>query len=559
MASPLSLEDIRELVTSELLDQLQKHQRELFANLTGRAPGLAEASTRPEGGAPTEDAETLEAKPPPAILDGLEAIYTKLSRLEDRMDEREYDEYDDDDGYKIGDDNYRLRTVKAPKFIKLFDRRMEPVYQDISKVRSELGLYQRELMQQFSALRSEAKANRDEVKSLRAEVAQLRQESLETPRYAAFGKLPPEIRCAIWALALPSAEVKVILEDDKQGHRAPAVVAWSYATRRPPPAVAHVSREARAIACRTGRMVPVGGCARDAESGPEEFLFAQQWGWFDPRRDTVTLDIRSRTLHPPFQTIPTLAYHTERIVLSMENAGATLLLEHVFSPRLFPNLRNIDCRARPRTLMPAPVAGAMLFRGKSEITIDLDRIDDFPPLEQGFPGRLRFEELLDAIRNTYTTNIDLEGMMPRGVGWTQYLSFVHKQWLRVQYLSFPLGGTEGYKLFGARLPGCSQRWRDSLRRSPGFRRIVEFSRAEFPKREIEPVVLGEEGDDGSAYVFYTDFGESEGEEEGEDDDQDDGMDDDGLDNDEDDGLDEDEDGDLDDVGSEMSGLMDEEP
>ncbi|KAH6607173.1 hypothetical protein Trco_003486 [Trichoderma cornu-damae] len=83
-----------------------------------------------------------------------------------------------------------------------------------------------------------------------------------------FSRLPPELRCRIWELAIPSQIFRPFR------FLQPSFLEWKSLA---PPAVSRVCREARHVAHRHGALYR------------HEFLAPVAWTWFDGRRDTLDL------------------------------------------------------------------------------------------------------------------------------------------------------------------------------------------------------------------------------------------------------------------------------
>lgn len=509
MSSPLSREDVKELVASELQDQLHKHQRDVITALQHQLQKFRrdvvgqleqqfqkfrrDMRTEIHHEFLIDDREQFAkfARRAPKLVENVDSIVRSVpSILQD-----------------IGTTNHRLNQLDA-----LVDERTRATLNDLRSVDSKDARYKLRIMRQFGVLRTEA---RDGSLRRRAQMAQLRRELQTTPRFAAFARLPVELRAIIWDLALPRNELKVILEGCGKDVTEPKYIIWSYATRRPPPAISQVCREARSVAYRTGRMVPVGGClanhlhdnpfgpqwgwfdprddsrmvpvggcfAGGTEPEPDNFPIGRQWSWFDPRKDSVIMDIRAWTSPVLFQAIPTLTPYTKHIILDERIAGRKPVLICVFNQRLFPNLKRVDCKFTPSATQLPPILSAALFGPQSEITIDLDRVEETVP-QWSASGELTMFKM--SLNNLKHVSIQVSGQ--NNMKWDEYVRYVSAEWQKIRHSSSALRSTVRGKLNGLDCPGVStQRKKSMMPRRPSFGRIVEFSRVEssLPEPEAE--------------------------------------------------------------------------
>lgn len=275
-----------------------------------------------------------------------------------------------------------------------------------------------QMEEQASVLDPGAKAAWDEASPLRAQEVQLPRDGPGTAGQLAFRTLPTEIRCLIWDHALPQDVVTLTLRETdgffaaEEGERGPPLVSWSVTPIRQPPAITQACREARAVAYRTGKIVSIKGSEQ----------FREQWTWFDPRSDRVTVDIQSLSFSQSFHLVPAIVHHAECLVLEASAPSGGLHFRNMFSPRLFPNLKRVHCMIRSDSLT-LDSTGGVPFDLNSPITVDLDKIEDLLPPGQVIPGRDVLEQHLDRLKKE-PLFLPILGDQPaiQAVLWDQYSS-----------------------------------------------------------------------------------------------------------------------------------------
>lgn len=109
--------------------------------------------------------------------------------------------------------------------------------------------------------------------------------------------------------------------------------------------ITKVCKECRAIACRTGRLVPIRNAMvftiMDPENSQSRIPAAAktQWSWFDPARDT--LHLKADWLRSPVIS-GDLFRLVESITIEMAPLPLTYNLPALFSPQRFPRLVDIN-------------------------------------------------------------------------------------------------------------------------------------------------------------------------------------------------------------------------
>lgn len=190
-----------------------------------------------------------------------------------------------------------------------------------------------------STLAGSMQTSLDAAARLTAEVERLRRQNaaLEAGarRFAAFGRLPPELRALVWrAAAIESAAPKIFSVDLVR--LAPAGRSPGFSVRYPRQTVAQACREARAVlyprASGPGRRRPSvpPAVGEDAAKWGWEAL---AWRWFDAHRDTIYFSRRMiqsprATAPEALQGLETLVGPLEHILVSWEQDmdGEDLLL-----------------------------------------------------------------------------------------------------------------------------------------------------------------------------------------------------------------------------------------
>ncbi|KAK3944190.1 hypothetical protein QBC46DRAFT_404783 [Diplogelasinospora grovesii] len=212
---------------------------------------------------------------------------------------------------------------------QVLDRFVSEVYTISSQGQSSYRrLLETQLRAQFASVR------RDLGRQLSRDFDQLRSElstSLSPPRFRYFPRLPPEVRDRIWTMALPERVVELratYMQRQQQpntmlrppppppppppgafrpppppglgGGPGPVVTT----NRLPPPSIAHVCSESRAVALRFGgfrRTKSVGdvvsnnnnnnswGGNRTGGGGFQPSVYQTAWTWYSPRRDWLKI------------------------------------------------------------------------------------------------------------------------------------------------------------------------------------------------------------------------------------------------------------------------------
>ncbi|CAJ2510628.1 Uu.00g062530.m01.CDS01 [Anthostomella pinea] len=132
---------------------------------------------------------------------------------------------------------------------------------------------------------------------------------------------------------------------------------YDFVSHHDPPTTAQVNQESRAVACRSGKLVPIRNPRmpvaeyRDLGMNPR---FRTRWAWFDPTRDTLSLSFddsfsptpdhgRGVVRHPLsgfFECAQSVIVGTR--VMKYQYICPALLCKHLFDPRNFPFLKSVD-------------------------------------------------------------------------------------------------------------------------------------------------------------------------------------------------------------------------
>ncbi|KAI1076929.1 hypothetical protein F5B20DRAFT_307000 [Whalleya microplaca] len=144
-------------------------------------------------------------------------------------------------------------------------------------------------------MHAELKALREETRLLRSYIGNCQDGN--SARFPQFRRFPPEIRHMIWNFAVQGKILEVredMCPDDNEEAGSMVDAHYEFVSRRPPPSITQVCREARAVTCGKGKLVSIQTWQprRDAAGRATAFYLDKQWTWFDPHRDTLYLDLR---------------------------------------------------------------------------------------------------------------------------------------------------------------------------------------------------------------------------------------------------------------------------
>ncbi|KAI1461045.1 hypothetical protein F4805DRAFT_414552 [Annulohypoxylon moriforme] len=365
----------------------------------------------------------------------------------------------------------------------------------ITDVQTEQDRLAREMLEYASATHSRVDGIKDTIsetvdaqtKVLRAEIQALRRTIDQAPRFPQFKKLPVEIRFMIWDLALPRRMVclKECFEDDQDEF---INVQYSFASKLPPPSVAQVCQESRAVACQSGRLVAI----RNMKLYPQGRLLPcsrAQWGWFDSSRDSLFLQPSLSHLHP-LNSIKDLTSRAQHVTIDYGSSGDHLFnyFEALFSPNYFPVLKAIDIAGETYTQPQRSdaVLEARIFARDCDYPISIEKHNQ--SARNALLRKLkanhssddvdRLERFLEAKGNT-------DGL-PRDIihyddeAWNDRQKHLHDRWFIAQYRWDVLGGEDGegtgsklVRINGQQKPGLTFDWLVMMHlRMPIIRRVA---------------------------------------------------------------------------------------
>ncbi|KAI1472040.1 uncharacterized protein F4812DRAFT_416441 [Daldinia caldariorum] len=142
----------------------------------------------------------------------------------------------------------------------------------------------------MAGIRSNQHDLRDVLRMMRAD-AQVLREPTDTFGFPQFKRLPLEVRTMIWDLAIPN---RILGLAGKFGNQNKPET-FSFNPHLSPPSVAHVCREARSIACRSGRLVntikkdSVRYSRYNGRGRKDDVNGTLRLSWYDPSRDSLRL------------------------------------------------------------------------------------------------------------------------------------------------------------------------------------------------------------------------------------------------------------------------------
>ncbi|KAM0245244.1 hypothetical protein ACHAQJ_010615 [Trichoderma viride] len=184
-------------------------------------------------------------------------------------------------------------------------------------------------------------------------------------QFVLFSHLPPELRCQIWELAIPSQVFRPFRYLEPSFLECKSLV---------PPVISRVCREARYVAHRRGALY----C--------HEFLAPISWAWFDRQRDILDLSPYglSENGFIPLQT--RLLEQTEAIILDVGLVTGSLIAGLFGKSSQLGNVHTIYLMAGNPFLVEKqswhPHAVARLFRDQSFTLVDLEDRQELEQLEQ---------------------------------------------------------------------------------------------------------------------------------------------------------------------------------
>ncbi|KAI2783087.1 hypothetical protein F4815DRAFT_459807 [Daldinia loculata] len=200
----------------------------------------------------------------------------------------------------------------------------------------------KDLKYKVAGLRSNQHDLRDVLRMIHAD-AQTSHEPTDISGFPQFKRLPLEIRAMIWDLAIPNrilglrGEFLYNVDDDYS--------VYHFEPGLSPPSVAHVCKEARSIACRSGRLVSI----RNSRECPyidsmyEEDISRPAWSWYDPSRDSLRLHTKT-LVGSPNATILEITECTQFVISGgdSDHTHCYRLLSYLSDPHYFPQLKVVD-------------------------------------------------------------------------------------------------------------------------------------------------------------------------------------------------------------------------
>ncbi|KAI0884787.1 uncharacterized protein GGS22DRAFT_164343 [Annulohypoxylon maeteangense] len=287
-----------------------------------------------------------------------------------------------------------------------------------------------------------------QMSALRAEVQALRRTISQTPRFPQFRRLPAEVRFMIWDLALPRRMVglKESFGNDTEEFDNPR---YEFISKLPPPSVAQVCRESRAIACQSGRLVSIRNSPVYLPS-----CLRVQWTWFDSSRDSLffRLSMSGYSLHP----IRDLTSRAQHVTIDYETFDDDVynFFESLFTPSSFPQLKTIDIVGETYTQPERsdPVLESRVFTRDCNHPISIEKHNQ--SVKKAFLRKLKtnhssddvdqLERFLEAKGNT--DGLPHDNIHYDTQAWHDRLKQLHDRWLINQYE----GGASGGDVNGGR-------------------------------------------------------------------------------------------------------------
>ncbi|OTB14835.1 hypothetical protein K445DRAFT_318750 [Daldinia sp. EC12] len=200
----------------------------------------------------------------------------------------------------------------------------------------------KDLKCKIAGIRSNQCSLRDVLRMMRAD-AQLLRQPTDTFGFPQFKRLPPEIRTMIWGLAIPNRILG--LKGSRLRDYDEYYSMYNFDPGLSPPSVAHVCREARSIACRSGRLVSI----RNYRECPypnlmdEGHVARPEWSWYDPSRDSLRLPVKT-LVGSPNTTILEITECTQFVISGVDSnhTHCYRLLAYLSDPYYFPRLKVVD-------------------------------------------------------------------------------------------------------------------------------------------------------------------------------------------------------------------------
>ncbi|PTB70348.1 hypothetical protein BBK36DRAFT_1108174 [Trichoderma citrinoviride] len=203
-----------------------------------------------------------------------------------------------------------------------------------------------------------------QIKELERQLLALRREGAS--EFPFFSRLPPELRCRIWKLALPVQIFRPFR------FLQPSFLEWKTLS---PPTISAVCREARYVAYQNGALYS------------HEFLAPLSWTWFNGHTDI--LDLSPFRMKKDSSFIPLqkkLLQETRAVMLDVETVDSLLLTGLFGEDRQLPNICVIHLMAGNTFQVDKqswhPHAVARLFGGQSFVHVDIEDDQEVAQLDQ---------------------------------------------------------------------------------------------------------------------------------------------------------------------------------
>ncbi|KAI2617364.1 hypothetical protein GGR54DRAFT_204164 [Hypoxylon sp. NC1633] len=303
----------------------------------------------------------------------------------------------------------------------------------------------------------------------------------ETHWFPQFKRLPFEIRVMIWELAIP----RRVLSLDKncqpfvlQNRSSDRVC--GYRSGLGPPSVASVCQESRAVACRSGRNIPIHNSRllpRPIPPGLPSHYY-RVWSWFDPSRDSLRIDA-GFTISSFDEAVSEITACTRHVTVGSRADSAPCC--HLFSrlnPLIFPHLKAVDFVAGQQY-----DGSGFPFEDNRSSVVDLDDetakgdLVHRAKMNKFYGSTKGLEEFLDRSWNElWACENGWRPSSPR-FEWHSFQQHLKDAWVAAQYRWYPLGGgskeVELVRVLGETRPGLSEACVDMILQSfPVIRRVA---------------------------------------------------------------------------------------
>ncbi|KAI0007542.1 hypothetical protein F4779DRAFT_497816 [Xylariaceae sp. FL0662B] len=290
----------------------------------------------------------------------------------------------------------------------------------------------------MSKTHAELKTLREEIRTLRNYMRACQDDS--SPRFPQFRRFPPEIRSMIWDFAIPGKILEIRELKCPAGQEDDAIVEaeYEFVPRRPPPSIAQVCQESRAVACRSGRLVSLNNLRpeTDASGNTSSWWEDKQWTWFDPSRDTLYLNLRCHRLghNFAFSGLLDCARH-----VAVGNSLHERSLYSLLDQDICPHLESIDIvgAVLVQPELSNPELEIALFGGERHLAIPMvtgDIDDAQAALEKLSLKMTQTYPSLDVglIKDFFDTPSDTLLLVERGsmISWEQFPNYMKKIWAR---------------------------------------------------------------------------------------------------------------------------------